>query len=1038
MPNKDLDPDGIDKAAKICEEKGCVIVYGGLVKKINETKGESKRILIVSDTFITFVKSPMFPSLSHTRSWSDLVSVRNIDKDGLELIFKKNNKNLQFRFKSRELLVIRKKIVDVLYHTLTEVELSKIDIEFQHPDITVNPRGVFSRFDEHLVKSGMVLTDSKFREPFRQYCQKLSPNCIPKSIETVQEMKALFYALMASTFTKGLFFPEIKNEEVCDKMFKYLGFFVNSPSNIQFFSFKNSVISRFDSFVDAIIQKSETCINGIGFRDVEMPEDSVEKIKKVIGEKNFISLRWCTISPLASSESLLNDKKVRKSLRYLALDRTKGLNFRRIAPRLSHIVVLSLEHSGLEIADVFKLINKNNLSELRMINLAFNNATKPFESSTIIPPKIKRIDISHVKFENNVMKNILEVILTADYDDGLKFYCDKYHDEDQEIDDAMANFQNISCEKLLEFSWRKNKIDTNLLNFLKRCPKLEKLIFEGNVYNSEEESIVDKFAAILPSLESLTSLYVCGYKKCVLGNDFETQLLDGLKKLPKLTCLDISNNSISDQGINSLVFSLKELSNLTHIILDNNAITSLDPLMKLAEKAIQLHKKLSISWPANDIKSLLRDQKVEDSEISNLRGKFKFASEGSINLSNNSAITLDDGVVIDAKNSSSVKNKAALTGKKQKQRGGSFFIRAGSVRNIKRALAEGDERSQDPDSVFIQPFDSWFGEIDDNNFPLYLTEELVNELDVQKYDPDADMSIETDFESEEYEEEKSDKEKEKSKKIQNRSINDSNASDDDKQRATKNSKQRNSDFLDNSNRNNIHRRDSKLSDDDDRYTEKRSAVQNNNDFSNSEDDDRPKQQTKKYVKAPPSLKPADEVLSSFKRQNQKSPNSKRNTSKSNYTDEDRSSKNQSLISSSSDKINNDNDEIGEVKERSIPINQNSDEKVHDDTQSTSIKSSASQKYKKKPQKFPTPNYSQSQKLGTRSVAKTSAPPLELDNSDIADSAFADQTNEAEPFDPPSWSFPVPRVLRVSNSSFLSELNDKYSVAAVINNLRSKK
>ena len=49
-----------------------------------------------------------------------------------------------------------------------------------------------------------------------------------------------------------------------------------------------------------------------------------------------------------------------------------------------------------------------------------------------------------------------------------------------------------------------------------------------------------------------------------------------------------------------------------------------------------------------------------------------------------------------------------------------------------------------------------------------------------------------------------------------------------------------------------------------------------------------------------------------------------------------------------------------------------------------------------------------------------------------------QIDEAEQFEAPSWSFPVPRVSRVSNGSFLSDLNEKYSVASVINDLRSKK
>ena len=187
MSNTDkYDPDGIDKAAQACEAKGCMIVYGGIVKKINETNGgESKRILIVSNTFITFVKT-VITSLSHTYYWSDLSSVRFLDKDGMELIFKKVRKNSsktnQFRFRSRERPVILRKIIDVLYHTLTPMEISKIDLDFPHPEISINPRGVFSRFDEHLIKGNIAITDSKLRDQIKKDCQITNPICIPKAI----------------------------------------------------------------------------------------------------------------------------------------------------------------------------------------------------------------------------------------------------------------------------------------------------------------------------------------------------------------------------------------------------------------------------------------------------------------------------------------------------------------------------------------------------------------------------------------------------------------------------------------------------------------------------------------------------------------------------------------------------------------------------------------------------------------------------------------------------------------------------------------
>lgn len=1085
MSNTDkYDPDGIDKAAQACEAKGCMIVYGGIVKKINETNGgESKRILIVSNTFITFVKT-VITSLSHTYYWSDLSSVRFLDKDGMELIFKKVRKNSsktnQFRFRSRERPVILRKIIDVLYHTLTPMEISKIDLDFPHPEISINPRGVFSRFDEHLIKGNIAITDSKLRDQIKKDCQITNPICIPKAIVSQKEIKALFYALIGSPFTRAVFFPEIKDLEIVEKMYKYMGLFVNSPTNLQFFSFRNPVTPRFDEFSKALIDKSETSISGIGFREVTMPEEGVEKVKKIVGEANLMSLRWCSISPVNSSESLLKDRKVKKSLRYLALDGSKGINFRKIAPRLSHIAVLSLENSDLEIADVFKVINKAKLTELKMLNLGHNNASKPIESSSLISSKLQRIDISHARFSNNVMKNILEVILTADYENGLKFYCDQYHASDNEVDDALSNFQNISTNSLLEFSWRRNKIDKNLLNFLKNNRNLEKLILKGNVYNSNDEKIVKEFSSICPSLKNLTHLYVCGSKKGELGASFQNQLIDGLKKLPKLTYLDVSNNSISDEGIQSITTSLKEFSSLTHIILDNNKITSITPLKKLGEKAIQLYKNLYISWPINDIKTLLQENTITDSDVTDLISLFNTASTASNSSTiNHSSIPLDDGVLINSKNkptinSSSVKNKAAVSGKQRKQRTGSVFIRTGSVRNLKRALAESDDRVQDPDSIFIQPFETWFGNIDDTNFPLFLSEDLANELDVKKYDPendfddvesDTDIEIESDSEDElpvksrsinspskrsnqsfsnnsDSDDDREEKENKTiaddsddiNKEIKKRKTITNDSVDINKGKVIKTRKTITNDSYDANKGKEIKTRKTIANDSNNTRLEKENKKRNIIINSDSEDDN--DQQIKKYVKPPPPLKPANRVLSSSSN-NQKAPSSsntkKNSTLKNKYID--------------------DEEEPNKIKERNISI-ENKDEKesvLHrqinkekisdidsDDFAKSSPKNTSSQRYTTKTKHSPPLFFSQSQPRSPKSVTKRIAPSLDLNDSELADVAYDDQINEAAQFEAPSWSFPVPRISRVSNSEFISELNNKYSVASVINNLRSKK
>ncbi|KAK8833968.1 hypothetical protein M9Y10_046103 [Tritrichomonas musculus] len=730
MPADPLDPDGIDVAARFIEAMGCTIAYAGWVKKINDNKGISKRILFVTDAFITYVKNPKSPSLSHSFCWSTLFKI-NVADNRIELIFKNVEKFNQFRFISQENQIILRKIFDILLHMMTPNELAPLDLNrFPHPRISINPRGVLARFDQHLIRFGLNPHEVKFRSIFKHYLQSLKPDFFLEPFEHLfPVMKQVLYALIGSPNTKAFFFPEIKEKVQVYSLYRFIGYFAKLPTHVRFIQFQSPIISKISKIISSFSEKTSSEINGIGYSNVEMSEKDVERMKILIVAKPFVSLRWCNINPVTSIEDIYSEPKVQECLHYLALDNSKEINFDSLAPQLYNLSILSLERCDLDIVDVFEIIDLNNLTSLKMLNLSFNVARRPFNSSINIPSSLHRIDISHVRFSNNVMANVIEVLITNKYENGIKFYCDRYYIADEkEAQVTLDNFAQIETSNLIEFSWRKNKVSRSLIDFLSRSPDLIKLIFEDNIFNDGEHNLIEELISIFPRLSNLTHLFLCGGKKAKLGSDFNENFLFGLEELPNLIYLDISNNGISDNGIDLISQTLSDLPLLSHITFDGSNITSFEPIKRLANSAIENHRKFYISYPEEDIEALSKSEKITDDDINELVEYLKNASSSNKGSPINHIKRKQTDLNAERNFDSFDSLNSSHISRRRRRATESLYVNEGHAQNIKKNLLSEYNYQQDPDSIFIQPFDRWSGSINDNAFPLYLTEELEKEL----------------------------------------------------------------------------------------------------------------------------------------------------------------------------------------------------------------------------------------------------------------------------------------------------------------------
>ena len=744
------DPDGIDRAARACENKGAKCVYGGAVQKIHDTKnGQAKRILIVTNAFITYIKNPnKSPDLVRTRFWSDITSISYDNRSKIELKFKKE----QLRFHSHESRVIMRKIADILIHTFSPAKIAQLHLDnIPHPEGAINPVGTFYRFEEQLIKRGLVPNKVPYRNSFRTDIFKLNRIIKPRPPEEfLQVVEPFFYAIVSSPFTRAIFLPKVTESSDVSKLYSGIIYLVKKPTTITFINMKLPIDNpKFADLSNELVNKAATRINGFGFSSIEMTEKDAEDVKKLAEAKTLSTLRLTKLKPLSVIPTIL-EGHVSENLRYLALDKSSKLDFEGIAPLLQNIAVLSLARCDLEISEVFEVIQNHNFEQLRLLNLSENKATKPFSDETVILSTIQRIDVNKCTFGDGVARNIFETILNAHYDNGFKFFANKIKTSKGDTEELLAAFAEFTCDCLYEFSWKGNKVSEELIDFLARNPHLNTLYFHKNI-TSNTKSILQHFVENFPYFKGLTHLIVTGGKNSALEGDFIT-LLHGLKDLQHLRYLDVSGNKIGESGISAIASELPSIKRLSHIAFEDCEINSIEPILSLIKNADKINRKILISWPSKDLQRLAKEKKIRSEAINDLKAELQMASTGiKYELpSRRASIVLDEIANLPASpevpaatpKKNKKDNKKSMRGSmrvSKNPKGGqddgsirriasrSLFIRAGSVRNIKRPIQENELKVQDPDSIYIKPFEVWVARVN-GNFPEYYTEQLENEF----------------------------------------------------------------------------------------------------------------------------------------------------------------------------------------------------------------------------------------------------------------------------------------------------------------------
>ena len=728
------------KACKVCTDEGATVLYKGGVNKLHDTKkGFAKRILVITDLFITYFKEKSKPVEERKHYWRDVTSFNFIDEK-IELQFGE----ALFRFMSSDAERIAGKLMEIFLRCFANDELALLDLSrYAHPPINANGPGVLNRLNIIMKESNFSGLEEfkKHLYNFLQYSFNTFTFLDSDKVKHSADLKIALETLRAVPYLNVIELPKFHHSK---DLFAQLEDFIKKSSNVYKLSFKNKPEGNFKDFAEAVISSKHSNLSALAFNDVDISSSELDNIKNLVKKAKINSLSF---GPLPEDtfdkfiDSFLSDDVTNKLL-YLNLDSSKNIRIESFSDKLSNLAILSFANCNLEISKVLPLFSKSNFRSLRYLNLSDNSFSNP-PDAFFFPSYLERIDVSGVQWGNNVLPQFLFNLFNQPFRKGLRFHIDNIKlDDKDDWNNIFHAFDSISKYPLAEFSWCQNPVSESLFNFLARNSQI-KVLFFNQCFDQGNESEIQWFANILPNFNELTHLVVRGDQEHEL-QDSVSRILNALVHCSSLRYIDFSDNNIHSQGVNEINELVKENSTLTHVSFDHSNMEEADCLNKMIESGENRRKPLFISWPLNDIDRLNKASKLQEAEIDDLKQKLHRLSTG-ITREKTNAIRRASihGIELDSPKGKSGTQKSKRRGSIRDIRGGSF--RGGQRPNL--LLPDYSPMEIDPNSPLNQPFETYISSFT-NQFPSYLDKRIDEYITSNPIIEESDESSQLETESE--------------------------------------------------------------------------------------------------------------------------------------------------------------------------------------------------------------------------------------------------------------------------------------------------
>lgn len=571
-----------------------LLLFLGEVTKVgrNAFKRKKTKILLITDEIIGFYHSNFNP-----RFWITITAL-NYNKGVITLSFDK--KIICFETEKQKSKQIYSIILDLLQRELIPSELDKIGFKKKRAFLSKpTERSFYARISQlcKIQNTSFSAEESQTIKCEVLYRRKVIDfQVLPEPDVT---LPILLNSIPLSEYIQSLQLMPVKTNPY-ETMRKY----PDAIKKLYHLHFHSKADQHYISLMNQILKLNDTNLSGLTFSDSEFNESHLELLFKITVAKKLRSLGFysnsvdCNAYQYLYTKFLPNISSTR--LQILRFDHCKDLDLNNIIKFISSINVLSLRDCGFEIADILEKICSNDFKRMNELDISSNHCTKPIDIKLKLPVNLVNLVINKVEWTGNNLELMFKLIFSHLPATEFRLSLSKAHNTEKT---SWINFFSSlrsynTCDQLVSLSWNANPVNEEFFNFLKRCRNLKTLSICKYFSNLAQNNQIPSLCEYLPKAKSLTSLIIRGYGSVAI-RDSIFDVLHAVRKMASIKHLDISNNSIGDNGV-ALVTRMLRKKSLQTVILDGSGIQTTTVLIDLAYAV----RNTRVSFPVNDVNFL--------------------------------------------------------------------------------------------------------------------------------------------------------------------------------------------------------------------------------------------------------------------------------------------------------------------------------------------------------------------------------------------------------------------------------------------------
>ncbi|OHT07420.1 hypothetical protein TRFO_24372 [Tritrichomonas foetus] len=427
------------------------------------------------------------------------------------------------------------------------------------------------------------------------------PIVIDSNLLNEQKTNALCYALTYS--------PTIKSAKFGGKSFNQLFARVSlivtlNPGlrDIEIFKHKNT--KDFEKFV---ISLKDSKVETLRFTDVEFTQKISEFLSDNLSESPIKSLYFNGQQFARNCIQCFHEKSI-ETLQHLSIE-NESLStihtFHIISVCLSSCLTkLVINNSNFDIATFFEAVNSNaNDLKLKRIDLSGNRCSANFSGDYSMPSTLCKIKLTQLTWEGN---SIVSFLSKQSYLTMVDIDLSRAYLSSSQVNSMSQTLpREPKSTSIRAFKWNSNPIFVKFFNFIMKWKFLTKLVMNDCEYSPKEKN------QILPSLSGLISsiniqkLSIRNIQS-TLGTKLMLSLKDCLCEHQAIKHLDISNNSIGDDGLSILKEIITVNTRIRSICFDGCKLQMYSSLSTFLAYITQIPYIRNVSKPRNDISELVK------------------------------------------------------------------------------------------------------------------------------------------------------------------------------------------------------------------------------------------------------------------------------------------------------------------------------------------------------------------------------------------------------------------------------------------------